>query len=131
MRKNQEHTPNRNPPGREAEQWSRHYLEQHGLRTLEANYRTSRGEIDLIMLEGNTLVFVEVRLRSNPGYASAAQSITHAKQQRIIASAEHYLQAKKLGDKHPCRFDAVCLSKDRGNTKAYQVEWLRNAFSLP
>lgn len=131
MRKNQESTIHVISTGAEAEQWSRHYLEQHGLRTLESNYRTPRGEIDLIMMETETLVFVEVWLRNNPGYASAAQSITRAKQQRIIASAEHYLQAKKLVDKHPCRFDALCLTKDRGNSKAYQVEWLQNAFSLP
>ncbi|WP_461480547.1 YraN family protein [Porticoccus sp.] len=117
-------------PGMEAERWARHYLEQQGLATLEQNYRTTRGEIDLIMQHGSTLVFVEVRLRRHPGFASAAQSIDAAKQRRIVATARHYLQHKHLWEKMPCRFDALCLGKDHGNNAAYQVEWLQNAFSL-
>lgn len=116
--------------GLQAERWARTYLERCGLKTLVLNYRTSRGEIDLIMMDGSTLVFVEVRLRRHTGFASAAQSIDSAKQRRIIATAQHYLQSKQLWEKIPCRFDAFCLSKDNGNKEEYQVEWLQNAFSL-
>ncbi len=116
--------------GIQAERWARTYLERCGLKTLDLNYRTSRGEIDLIMMDGSTLVFVEVRLRRHTGFASAAQSIDSAKQRRIIATAQYYLQTKQLWEKIPCRFDAFCLSKDNGKKGEYQVEWLRNAFSL-
>lgn len=117
--------------GAQAERWARQYLEQRGLRTLTRNYRTPKGEIDLIMMHGDTLVFVEVRLRQHSGFASAAQSIDSAKQRRIIAAARHYLQATQLWEKVPCRFDAMCLGKEHGNGQAYRVEWLQNAFSLP
>ncbi|WP_461515804.1 YraN family protein [Porticoccus sp.] len=113
-----------------AERWARAYLEQCGLKTLELNYRTPRGEIDLIMMDEATLVFVEVRLRRHSGFATAAQSIDGPKQRRIVATAQHYLQRKQLWEKIPCRFDAFCLSKDNGNEEEYQVEWLQNAFSL-
>jgi len=113
-----------------AERWARTYLEQRGLKTLELNYRTPRGEIDLIMIDEATLVFVEVRLRRHSGFATAAQSIDGPKQRRIVATAQHYLQRKQLWEKIPCRFDTFCLSKDNGNEEEYQVEWLQNAFSL-
>ena len=116
--------------GAKAERWAKTYLEQYGLKTIELNYRTPGGEIDLIMMDGSILVFVEVRLRRHSGFASAAQSIDGAKQRRIIATAQHYLQRNQLWEKIPCRFDAFCLSKDNGNKEEYQVEWLQNAFSL-
>lgn len=123
----------KSPPasvGAIAENWARALLEQHGLQLLEKNYRTTRGEIDLIMKDRDTLVFVEVRLRQNVRFASAAQSIDHRKQQRIIAAARHYLQVQGLWEKIPCRFDAICLQRDTDNGEGYQVEWLKNAFSL-
>ena len=115
--------------GARAEQWAQQYLKNQGLEIVTNNYRTPRGEIDLIMQEGTTLVFVEVRLRSANRFGSAADSIDIRKQQRLIRAAQHYLQATKLWDQVPCRFDAICLAKDPDNSNKYQVEWLRNAFS--
>jgi putative endonuclease len=115
--------------GAHAEQWAQQYLETQGLAIVANNYRSPRGEIDLIMREENTLIFVEVRLRSNKQFGSAADSIDARKQQHLIHAAQHYLQSKKLWDQVPCRFDAICLIKDPDNGNKYQVEWLRNAFS--
>lgn len=115
--------------GANAEQWAQQYLEAQGLTIVANNYCTPRGEIDLIMQEGKTLVFVEVRLRSTNQFGSAADSIDAKKQRHLIYAAQHYLQSKKLWDQVSCRFDAVCLSKDHGISNEYQVEWLRNAFS--
>lgn len=115
--------------GTQAEIWAQTYLEQQGLTLVTRNYRTTRGEIDLIMQDNNTLVFVEVRLRGNARHGSAKESINPTKQHRLIFAAEHYLQTKKLFNQAQCRFDAICLDKDPDNNNRYQVEWLRNAFS--
>ena len=115
--------------GAKAENWARFWLQKQSLQFVEKNYRTTRGEIDLIMQDGDTLVFVEVRLRQNAQFATAAQSIDRRKQQRIISAARHYLQARGLWEKIPCRFDAICLQRDTDNGDGYRVEWLKNAFS--
>ena len=115
--------------GAHAEHWAQQYLEAQGLTLVTNNYRSPRGEIDLIMREENTLIFVEVRLRNNKQFGSAADSIDARKQQHLIHAAQHYLQSKKLWDQASCRFDAICLIKDPGNGNKYQVEWLRNAFT--
>ena len=104
-----------------AEQIAARYLQQKGLQLIEQNYQTRYGEIDLIMQDGKTLVFVEVRLRSNPGFGGAAMSITPAKQQKIIRSAEHYLQHR--GSCH-CRFDVILMQ----STEASDIEWISHAF---
>ncbi|WP_438952617.1 YraN family protein [Porticoccus sp.] len=119
-------TPNQS--GAAAEQWARSFLEARGLVTINQNYCTTKGEIDLIMREGHTLVFVEVRLRNHTGFGGAAYSIDHRKRQRIMAAARHFLQATQNWDKVACRFDVVCLRKDISNNTPYQVEWLPNAF---
>lgn len=101
----------------------RHLLEQ-GLRLLTRNYRCRHGEIDLIMGDGPTIVFVEVRMRSRTDFGSGAQSVDTRKQARILRSAEHYLQrhATLLAS---CRFDVVSILR---SGTAHQLEWIRDAF---
>jgi putative endonuclease len=113
------------PPSRgaQAEQSAAHFLQQHGLTLLQRNYRCRSGEIDLVMQDGATLVFVEVRLRSRGDFGGAAASIDRRKQQHLIQAARHYLS--NLPHTPPCRFDAVLLQEPDGNTG---VEWLKNAF---
>lgn len=88
------------------------------------NYRCRYGEIDLIMREGESLVFVEVRLRSRGDYGGAAGSIDGAKQGKLIRTAQHYLST--LRKIPPCRFDALLLHSRDGA----DVEWVRNAFGI-
>lgn len=109
--------------GAQAEQQAAHYLQQHGLKLLAQNYRCRMGEIDLIMQDYDTLVFVEVRLRSNPTFGGAAASIDSRKQQRIIRTAQHYLAS--LSHIPRCRFDAVLMEDAEGKS----VQWLKNAFA--
>lgn len=109
--------------GVQAEQWAARYLQEQGLQLLAQNYRCRVGEIDLVMQEGDTLVFVEVRLRSNPAFGGAAGSIDTRKQQRIIKTAQHYLVS--LPRVPPCRFDALLLEDALGK----RVQWLKNAFT--
>jgi putative endonuclease len=105
--------------GAEAEQAAADYLVGQGLQLVTRNFHCRGGEIDLVMRDGATLVFVEVRARSRTDYGSAAESITPTKQGRIILAARHYLARHKLDA--PCRFDAVLL-------QAGSLRWLRAAF---
>lgn len=108
--------------GSDAEQSAAAFLQHQKLILLARNYRCRFGEIDLIMQEGDTVVFVEVRMRSSDQFGGAAASITAAKQLKLTRTARYYL-AEHEGD-FPCRFDAILISGERGN----KIEWIRNAF---
>jgi putative endonuclease len=112
--------PNRQQLGQEGEQKALEYLQQQGLVLIEKNYRRPFGEIDLIMREHSTLVFVEVRSRAQGLFGGAAASITPTKQRRLVLAAQSYLQAYT----HPpaCRFDVVAIDAGR-------VTWLTNVMS--
>ncbi len=99
------------------------FLVQQGLVKREKNYRCKLGEIDLIMQHHTSLVFVEVRLRTHTAFASAAESVTRRKQQKIIKTAQYYLQQHRLTDTANCRFDVIAFS-DNGNP-----EWIKDAFT--
>lgn len=109
--------------GAEAEQQAAQFLRQRGLALLAQNYRCRYGEIDLVMRDGATLVFVEVRLRSRTDFGGAAGSIGVTKQGRLIRTAQHYLTT--LRTIPPCRFDAVLLHSPDGK----DIEWVKNAFA--
>jgi len=93
--------------GQRAEGIAADYLVGKGLVIVTRNYRTRQGEIDLVARDGDTLVFVEVRMRSRSDFGGAAASVTGAKRERWIAASLAYLGA--LGREPPCRFDAVLL----------------------
>lgn len=99
--------PARARTGERAEAIAADYLGRHGLLIVARNFRTRYGEIDLVARDGDTLVFVEVRMRTRTDYGGAAASVTAAKRQRWIAASLLYLA--KLGREPPCRFDAVLL----------------------
>ena len=108
--------------GSQAEQRAALFLHQQGLVIRAKNYRCKAGEIDLIMQQGDTLVFIEVRLRSHRQFANAAESVTFSKQRKIIKTAQFYLQHHQLTDKINCRFDVIAF----GDNTA--PEWIKNAF---
>jgi putative endonuclease len=109
--------------GKQAEERARVHLEQRGLHLLERNYRCKQGEIDLIMRDGEALVFVEVRYRKSSAFGSAVESITAGKQSRLLATARHYLQSSR--DSAPCRFDVVGID---GQGADAPIEWIKDAF---
>ena len=113
---------NRNAEGRAAERVAATFLLSRGLKLLETNYRCRFGEIDLILRDGETLVFAEVRLRKSSDYGGAAGSITAQKRTKLLKAARHYLAASKKTPR--CRFDAVLLS---GMSKR-DIQWIKNAF---
>lgn len=112
---------NFNNKGIAAEAAAAIFLKQQGLILVEQNYSCRFGEIDLIMHDKNTLVFIEVRLRSNRKFTSAADSIHHHKQQKLIRAAQYYLQSRDVNS--PCRFDAVLFDEP---SFAFP-NWIRNA----
>jgi len=101
-----------------AEQW----LLRHGLSSVARNVRCKAGEIDLVMCDGEQLVFVEVRLRTRDDYGGAAASVTRSKQRRLIKAAQWFLAANPSWSNRPCRFDVVAADA----TLTWQ--WIRNAF---
>jgi len=104
--------------GRQWENTAQLYLQRHGLVLIEANFRCKLGEIDLIMREDRTLVFVEVRQRAAGAQVSAAASISPAKVRRVVRAAQVYLQ--RYPRLPPCRIDVVAIDGGR-------IEWLKNA----
>jgi putative endonuclease len=106
--------------GANAEQQAHQFLIGKGLKPVCRNFRCKQGELDLIMQDQQTLVIVEVRFRKTDQYGSAVESVTRAKQSRIIAATQLYLSSQKVSG--PIRFDVVAIS---GNGK---LEWIQNAF---
>jgi putative endonuclease len=109
-----------NPRGEQAEALAAEFLVGHGLAVVARNYRCRGGEIDIIAQDGETLVFVEVRLRRDARFGGAAASITAAKRQRLAIAARHYLG--RLGREPFCRFDAVLFEA----LDHREPTWLRN-----
>ncbi|MCU7811673.1 MAG: YraN family protein [Candidatus Thiodiazotropha sp. (ex Notomyrtea botanica)] len=108
--------------GRTAESSALKYLESRGLRLVARNYRSSGGEIDLIMQQNDSLVFIEVRYRKSSRFGTAVESVTPSKQRKLLLTAGHYLQEK--GSQAPCRFDVVGIS---GKNQT-EIEWIQDAF---
>jgi len=106
--------------GNKAEQLALRYLLKQGLKHLESNFRSRYGEIDLIMLDQETLVFIEVRYRKQAFHGGAAASVDRHKQQKLIKTGLSYLQ--KHTPEAICRFDVVAI-EEKG-----KLEWIRDAF---
>lgn len=112
--------------GRWAELLAAEFLRKRGLRLLVRNYQCRSGEIDLIMCQQLTLVFVEVRYRANPHYGQAIETVNARKRERIVKTAQYYLQSHRRLSVRSCRFDVVTV---RGNLDGPEIDWIQNAFS--
>lgn len=108
--------------GREKERLAEQFLIGQGLTLLKRNHRCRLGEIDLVMRDAGTLVFVEVRFRRSLSHGTPAETVGPRKQQRLVKAARHYLQASR--SMLPCRFDVVAISGPD------QIHWIRHAFVL-
>lgn len=113
--------------GKEAEAQALTFLVHQGLTLIDRNYRLRGGEIDLILREQQTLVFVEVRLRQNRSFGGAAASVDQRKQQKIIKTAEHFLMTHPDYQQLDCRFDVIAfeLSPER-----HPPLWYKDAFRV-
>jgi len=112
--------------GNAAETQALEYLQAQGLRLLARNWRCKGGELDLVMLDADTVVFAEVRYRLHAAFGGALGSIDGRKQKRLALAATLFLQQTPEWAAHPCRFDVVAL---QGQGHAGQpLLWLKNAF---
>ena len=102
------------------------HLSEQGLKPLHRNFHCRLGEIDLIMQDADTLVFVEVRYRSNARFGSGVESVTKTKQLKICRAAGIFLSRRPALAANPCRFDVVGIS---GNPEQPVFTWVPNAFN--
>lgn len=92
--------------GSAAEQRAEGFLEQQGYTIVQRNYTCRMGEIDLVCLHGETLCFVEVRMRASTTYGAASETIDYRKRAKIIRTARHYVASDP---ERACRFDVVTI----------------------
>ena len=112
--------------GGEFEQQARRFLEQKGLKFIAANQTFKCGELDLIMQEGKTLVFVEVRQRKSAKFGSAVGSVSWSKQQKLLKAANLWLGLRQQSlETVNCRFDLIAF-----DGVAHQITWLQNFIEI-
>lgn len=111
--------------GKAAETAAEKFLIKKGLIPIDKNYSLKMGEIDLIMKDHDTYVFIEVRSRKESYPYHPLESITRKKQQNIIRTATYYLLEKNLWNKVHCRFDVVAILNENG---MMNFDWIVDAF---
>ena len=109
--------------GDRGEQEAARYLRRQGMKILHRGYRTDHGEIDLIALDGNVVVFVEVKARRQ---GSPAEAVTPEKQRRLTLAALHFLKKHNLLDERS-RFDVVAIVWPEDKSPP-EIEHIRDAF---
>ncbi len=102
------------------------FLENHGYKILEKNFRIRAAEIDIIAEKDNTIIFVEVKTRSNIRKGTPAEAVNLRKQKKIIEAASVFLQDEKYFDK-ACRFDVIEIISEG---KFFKVNHIENAFEV-
>jgi putative endonuclease len=110
--------------GQQAELLACQFLQRHKLKLIVKNYHCRRGEIDLIMQDQHTLVFIEVRYRKNDRFGSALESVNYKKQAKIIITAEHYLLHNTQAFSG-YRFDVIAISPTQ---QTHDIIWVKDAF---
>jgi putative endonuclease len=106
------------------EQLALAYLQRQGLQLVQQNYHCKAGEIDLVMRDGESLVFVEVKYRVSNAFGGAAAAVTVSKQQKLLRACRWYLQQYQLTEQ-PCRLDVMAIE----GQPPYQYQWIKNAIS--
>ena len=130
--------------GAQAEDAAASFLQQQGYQLVAQNFNTRFGEIDLIVQHAQQLVFVEVRQRKVNSLVSALESITLAKQRKIIKAAQGFLQQHQQYHNHDCRFDVIALTSksvhcckkqpdlaqftEQDISVPFELEWIQAAF---
>ena len=113
---------NRRKTGTGYEELAAAWLEQRGYEILERNFRTRKGEIDLVACDGAYLVFVEVKYRKNNKKGGAAAAVSTAKQKTISRVADYYMKVHGICADQSVRFDVVAFDGE-------EMELIRDAFA--
>jgi len=116
--------------GAQWEQIAESFLRRHGLKTLQRNFSSRFGEIDLIMEDEETLVFVEVRYRKCSEHGSGAESVTFYKQGKISRTAAWYLAKNPQRAEQFCRFDVISIDPQKMDPEKtdQEIDWIKAAF---
>ncbi len=112
--------------GNDAEQLAFRFLRRQGLKPVRRNFRCRLGEVDLIMLAGECLVFIEVRYRAPNRFARATLTVDRRKQAKLGKAAAMFLASSPFYQRHCTRFDVVGVDRDADNR--ISIEWLADAF---
>ncbi|MFV0449418.1 MAG: YraN family protein [Vibrio sp.] len=121
---------NKRSKGQHFEQMAADYLCRHGLIVIEKNFLARGGELDLIMKQRDTLVFVEVKYRNSQAYGHAAECVTRQKQQRLIKTANWWMLKRGLNaDTTDFRFDVIAIHGDTVHSDSKHIEWIKNAIT--
>lgn len=119
------HGLNRRTQGAHVEALAREFLLRQGLTPVAANANYRGGELDLVMRDGDTLVFVEVRYRRGSGFGGGVASVDASKRRKLVHAAGLFLAAHREHARAPCRFDVIDAS---GDPETPAFDWLRDAF---
>ncbi|KAA0014257.1 YraN family protein [Billgrantia pellis] len=109
--------------GARIERLAADWLAARGLRLIASNQQFKGGELDLVMADGETLVFVEVRHRADTRHGHPLETVTITKQRRLVHAARFYLLRNRLSC--PCRFDVLAVT---GTPPALDFDWVQSAF---
>jgi putative endonuclease len=112
------------PLGRRGERAAEKYLKRNGYRIVRRNYRAAGAEIDLVAMDGETLVFVEVKTRRGTGAGAPEEAVDARKQTRMRRAAQAFALQYRVGETE-MRFDIVAIN---AADRRMGIELLRNAF---
>lgn len=107
--------------GDSAEELACNFLKKNKIKILERNFRVHTGEIDIIAREKDTIIFIEVKFRKNSNFGHPFESVTPTKQQKIIQTAQFFLQKHQTLSNYNCRFDVISIENS-------DINWIKNAF---
>ena len=111
--------------GKQAEELAANYLAKQNIELITRNFHCRFGEIDLIGIDQETLVFIEVRYRKNEQYLAAVETIDQHKCKKIVITSEYYLNKHKKYQSYFCRYDVITIT---GTLDKPVIEWIKNAF---
>ncbi len=114
--------------GKSGEEIAVAFLKRKGCRIIAQNYKCLFGEIDIIARFRKTLIFAEVKTRHPSHFGLPQEAVDKRKQRQIARTALYYLTAQQLL-KSPARFDVLSILINPDGLK--EIEWLKDAFSLP
>ena len=114
--------------GQSGETIARSYLERKGFSTIETNWRCAAGELDLVMLDGDYLVFVEVKTRKSGMAGLAEESISPAKLRRLLATGEWYVSEHEKYERTIWRIDLLALTM-ASDGSIHRLSHIENAIS--
>ncbi len=114
-----------NHSGKIAEDIAANYLVRQGLKLIDRNFRSRFGEIDLIGLEKEILVFIEVRYRNNESHLSVVETIDQRKCKKLVTTSKYFINKHRNYQSNQCRYDVIAIT---GELDKPAIEWIKNAF---